>query len=241
MWRSMLKVAAATTLFAGVHSALASRFAKRAAAELFGERNRNGLYRSFYIAQSVVTFGLLTAYIGRQPYRELYRVTGPPAALMHLVQAGMFVYVTTAAMQVGIRRITGLQNLLQWLGDGHVPREPEAQGPAFNADGLDRSPGPFAWSRHPLNFAPLPILWLMPTMTTRLLAFNTTATIYFVIGSLHEESRLRQAYGSRYEAYRRSGVPFYVPQPSVALAVDSAPDVDERTLPYREAVTIECY
>lgn len=45
MWRSMLKVAAATAVFGLVHSALASRSAKRAAAKIFGERNRNGLYR----------------------------------------------------------------------------------------------------------------------------------------------------------------------------------------------------
>ena len=52
MWRSMLKVAAATAVFGVAHSVLASRTAKRAAAETFGERNRNGLYRVFYIAQS---------------------------------------------------------------------------------------------------------------------------------------------------------------------------------------------
>jgi hypothetical protein len=44
MRHSMLKVAAATAVFGLVHSALASRPAKRAAARTFGERNRNGLY-----------------------------------------------------------------------------------------------------------------------------------------------------------------------------------------------------
>lgn len=43
MWRSMLKVAAATGVFGVVHSLLASRTAKQAAARTFGERNRNGL------------------------------------------------------------------------------------------------------------------------------------------------------------------------------------------------------
>jgi hypothetical protein len=114
---------------------------------------------------------------------------------------------------VGIRRITGLDSLLAWLGDGPVPPEPEAQGPALDAEGRRHALGPFARSRHPLNFAPLPVLWLWPRMTTSLLAFNTAATIYFVIGSLHEEARLRDAYGDDYDAYRTSGVPFYVPIP----------------------------
>ncbi len=213
MWRNMFKVMAATAAFGVVHSVLASRTAKRAAARSFGERNRNGLYRVFYIGQSLMTIGMLAAYIRRQPSRELYRVEGPLALLMHAVQAGALVYATSAAGQVGLRRITGLENFLAWLGDSPVPPKPEAQGPALDEEGLRHDAGPFAWSRHPLNFAPLPIFWLWPRMTTNLLAFNTAATIYLVVGSLHEEARLREAYGDGYDAYRQRGVPFYLPVP----------------------------
>lgn len=213
MWKSMLKVAAATAAFGVVHSLLASRTAKRAAARTFGERNRNGLYRVFYIGQSFVTFGMLAAYIRRQPSRELYKVEGPLALLMHAIQSGALVYATSAAGQVGLRRITGLESFLAWLGDGPVPPEPEAQGPALDDEGQRHAAGPFAWSRHPLNFAPLPILWLWPRMTTSLFAFNTAATIYLVIGSLHEEARLREEFGDDYDAYLNSGVPFYLPAP----------------------------
>src|SRR4051794_37737450 len=123
MWRSMIKVAAATAAFGLVHSALSSRGAKRAAARTLGERNRNGLYRVFYLAQSVVTFGVLAAYIRRQPSRELYRVRGPLVGLMHAGQVAALVHATAAARQVGIRRILGLESLLCWLGDGPVPPE----------------------------------------------------------------------------------------------------------------------
>src|SRR5690606_13354602 len=108
MWRTMLRVAAATAVFGFVHSALASRTAKGIARRSFGERNRNGLYRVFYIGQSFMTFGMLVAYIRRQPCRELYRIEGPLAFLMHAVQAGAVVYATAATGQVGLRRITGL-------------------------------------------------------------------------------------------------------------------------------------
>jgi hypothetical protein len=209
----MLKVAAATAVFGLVHSLLASRSAKRAAATAFGERNRNGLYRVFYIAQSAATFGILVDYIRCQPSRELYEVKRPLALLMHAIQAGALVYATSAAGQVGFSRITGIESFLAWLGDGPVSPEPEAQGPALDNEGERHAAGPFAWSRHPLNFAPLPVLWLWPRMTTSLLAFNTAATIYLVIGSLHEETRVREAFGDDYESYLRSGVPFYVPAP----------------------------
>ena len=84
MRRSMLKVAAMTAAFGVVHSVLASRAAKHAAARQFGERNRNGLYRILNIGQSLVAVGLLTAYIRRQPSRELYRAEGATALLMQI-------------------------------------------------------------------------------------------------------------------------------------------------------------
>lgn len=213
MWKGMLKIMAATAVFGIVHSVLASRTAKRAAANVFGERNRNGLYRVVYISQSFATFGLLTAYIRRQPSRELYRIQGPLAVVMHALQAGALIYATSAASQVGLRRITGLQSLLAWFGEGPVSPEPEAQGPALDDHGQQHTAGPVAWSRHPLNFAPLPVLWLWPRMTTGLLAFNTAATIYLIVGSLHEEARLHEEYGDDYDAYLSNGIPFYLPAP----------------------------
>jgi protein-S-isoprenylcysteine O-methyltransferase Ste14 len=71
--------------------------------------------------------------------------------------------------------------------------------------------GPFLVSRHPLNLAPLPVLWLAPTMTVNLAAFNCVATLCFVLGSVHEESRLRTSYGRAYSDYQHSAVPFYLP------------------------------
>lgn len=214
MLRSMLKVAAAVGGFALVHSALASRQAKRAAAEVVGERNRNGLYRAFFIGQSLASFAVLAEYIRRQPSRELYHVRGPLAVLMHAGQVAAVGYAVLAAHQVGTRRITGLESLEAWIGDGIVPAEPEAQGPALDSQGRMKAAGPFALSRHPLNFVPVPIFWLWPKMTTKLLAFNAAATVYLVVGSWHEEVRLRQAYGERYIAYQHSGVPFYSPRPA---------------------------
>ena len=210
----MLKVMAATAIYGMLHSAVASLAAKRATAETFGPRNRDGLYRGFYIVQSLVTFGVLARYAWGQPNRELYRIRRPFAGLMHAGQVAAIVYATWAARQVGVRRITGMESFLAWTGDGPVPAEPEAQGPALDDEGRRNPIGPFAWSRHPLNFVPVPIFWLWPRMTTNLLAFNVAATAYLVLGSIHEEARLRRVYGDGYESYTRSGVSFYMPNPN---------------------------
>jgi hypothetical protein len=83
MWRSMLKVAAAVGGFGLVHSALASRAAKRTAAETFGERNRNGLYRVFYIGQSLVSFARCATFTAdwesRQAEGKMVMVASPTA------------------------------------------------------------------------------------------------------------------------------------------------------------------
>jgi protein-S-isoprenylcysteine O-methyltransferase Ste14 len=118
-----------------------------------------------------------------------------------------------AAHHVGIPAMLGWPGLIAWWhGAAVVPREPEAQGPARAGDKGLHVAGPFLVSRHPLNLAPLPVLWLAPTMTVNLAVLNSVATLYFVLGSVHEERRLRTSYGEAYSAYQHSAVPFYVPR-----------------------------
>lgn len=209
--RGALKVLTATALFGVGHSLLASRSAKRAAGRVLGTERRDALYRPFYLAQSVVTFGGLVWYLKRQPSETLYRVPQPWATLMRVGQAGGLVYAARAAHHVGIGRLLGVPGLAAWSTGRAVPVPSEAQGPAY-VGGAMKATGPFRWHRHPLNFAPLPVLWLFPHMTSRLAAMSLASTAYLVLGSRLEETRLRSAYGAAYERYRTS-VPFYAPRP----------------------------
>jgi methanethiol S-methyltransferase len=217
--RELLKIGAATAVFAALHSLLASRPAKDLAARILGERERDAGYRLFYNVQAVATFAPLLAYGSRLPKRTLYRVNGPAAGLLRTGQAAGLLWAFWAAGEVGILRLVGVRNLWAYLRDEPVPSDPAAQGPEREGrDGLTTG-GPFRWSRHPLNLAPLPVFWLTPHLTTRRLAFNVVGTAYLVLGSLHEERRLVALYGTDYEAYRRSGVPFFLPwRPSPAAA-----------------------
>jgi hypothetical protein len=49
------KIIHTTFYYAGLHSLIASRPAKQQAGHWFGDRQRNGLYRVFYIIQSAIT------------------------------------------------------------------------------------------------------------------------------------------------------------------------------------------
>jgi hypothetical protein len=209
----ILKVLCATALYAVVHSVFASRGAKRIASRLTSERTSNALYRPFYLAQSFVTMALLIRYIREQPNTEIYRLRGPAALGCRLLQAGGIGWATYSAYEVGLTEILGARGLFELLSrQPLIEPPPEAQGPALSPDGNLRVAGPFRLSRHPLNFAPLVILWSNPRMTANLLAYNLLSTAYLLAGSWHEAVRLRAAYGGVYDRYTKSGVPFYFPR-----------------------------
>jgi protein-S-isoprenylcysteine O-methyltransferase Ste14 len=212
-WRDVfVKVAAATFVFGIFHSFVASLAAKRYAASLIGDRQRNGLYRLFYITQAALSLLALFAYARRLPDRTIYKIRGSLAWLMRLGQLAGFLHAVAAAAQVGLLEISGLKSLAAWISRSeNVPREPPAQGPSMDSQGRLNTGWPFSWSRHPLNLSPLPIFWLNPHMTVQLAAFNLASTIYLILGSFHEESRLKSIYGDVYEEYQSGPVPFYFP------------------------------
>jgi protein-S-isoprenylcysteine O-methyltransferase Ste14 len=91
--------------------------------------------------------------------------------------------------------------------------EPEAQGPLIGADGEMSGEGAFRFTRHPGNLGALGFFAFLPRMTVNRAVLTAMVALYVVLGSMHEERRLRAAYGSAYDRYRRS-VPFMVPRPS---------------------------
>jgi methanethiol S-methyltransferase len=219
-----VKFALATLAYAVLHSLLASDSVKQMTARVVGERTYRGLYRLFYTIQALCTFGLLLVYGASLPRRLLYRIQGRPALLLRAGQLCGLLWAVWAAREVGIARLAGLTPFMAWLKQAKIANNAVAQGPELTQAGNLSAGGPFQWSRHPLNFAPLVLFWLTPKMTTRRLAFNLVSTLYLLMGSWHEELRLRAAYGVLYEKYQRSGVPFYWPRPRRKAQSRSSPE-----------------
>jgi protein-S-isoprenylcysteine O-methyltransferase Ste14 len=72
--------------------------------------------------------------------------------------------------------------------------------------------GAFRFTRHPGNLGALGFFLFLPRMTVNRAVLTVLMAFYVVLGSLHEEYRLRAAYGAAYERYRGS-VPFLIPRP----------------------------
>lgn len=207
------RVVAAAALYFLAHSVLANDWPKARAAELLGHRLADALYRPFYLVQSVSLLALLVVYIRRQPGRDLYRAVGPGAWLMRGAQALVLAFLVWAALSVGLAHLTGSASFAAWWQEApEVPRMPNGQEPSPTGGGTMRTAGPLGYTRHPLNWSLLALFWLLPRMTTRLLAFNLVLTAYIVLGSLHAESHMLRFYGGAYRDYQ-SRVPFFAPVP----------------------------
>jgi hypothetical protein len=144
MFKSIIKIAAATSLVVGIHSLLASKAAKEKASELLGERTRNGLYRPLYNGLAIATFGVLGLYAFRLPNRELYEIRRPRSWLMHSVQLFFVLYLLYGAREIGFLKFAGVPNIAALVTrQSLVPVEPEGQGPILENPNQMKITGPF--------------------------------------------------------------------------------------------------
>jgi hypothetical protein len=196
---------------AAIHSLLASRQAKHLVRQIAGPRYRNGLYRLAYNAQSVLLLAWAARWFSRLPDRELYRAKPPWSWLFRVGQAASLGVLLSGVQVIGPLDFAGVTQLRGLLA-GHDPGpEPEAQGPPMSADGEMVTDEAFRLTRHPSNLGALGFFLLFPRMTANRAVLAALVALYVVLGSLHEEHRLRAAYGVPFEEYRRK-VPFLVPR-----------------------------
>lgn len=207
---SVGRVLGVCTALAAIHSLLASKPAKDIARRIVGDRYRNGLYRFAFNAKSVLFLVWATWWFLRLPDREIYRVRVPWSWLFRAGQVASLGVLLSAVRVIGILDFAGIAQLRSLLAGLDPDPEPEAQGPPLGADGQLVTPQPFRLTRHPSNLGALGVFLLFPRMTVNRLTLVVLVALYVVLGSLHEERRLRTAYGEPFERYRQ-GVPFLVP------------------------------
>jgi protein-S-isoprenylcysteine O-methyltransferase Ste14 len=199
-------------LWALVHSVLASKQAKDLARWIAGPRYRNGLYRLLYNAQSVVLLAWAARWFLRLPDQDLYTVRTPWSWLLRGAQVASLGVLLSGVRVVGILDFAGIIALWKLLTGKDVSPEPEAQGPPIGSDNEVVKVEAFRFTRHPGNLGALGFFLFLPRMTANRAVLTALVAVYVVLGSMHEEYRLRAAYGAAYERYRRS-VPFMIPRP----------------------------
>ena len=197
-------------VWALIHSVLASKQVKDLTRRIAGLRYRDGLYRFTFNAQSVALLLWAARRFSRLPDRELYHVRPPWSWLFRANQVASLGVLLSGVRVMGILRFAGLTSVGDLLAGSDVRPAPEAQGPPVGSDEMVRA-GAFRFSRHPGNLGALGFFLFLPRMTANRAVLVVLVVLYVVLGSMHEEYRLRAVHGAAYERYR-SAVPFLIPR-----------------------------
>jgi protein-S-isoprenylcysteine O-methyltransferase Ste14 len=197
-------------LWALVHSVLASKQVKDLIRRIAGSRYRDGLYRFIFNAQSVVSLLWAARRFSRLPDKDLYHARPPWSWLFRASQVASLGVLLSGVRVMGILRFAGLTSVGDVLAGRNVRPAPEAQGPPVGSNNEMVRAGAFRFSRHPGNLGALGFFLFLPRMTANRAVLVTLVALYVVLGSMHEEYRLRTAYEAAYERYRRA-VPFLIP------------------------------
>lgn len=148
---SVWRVCALFMAYGLVHSLLASRPVKDWVERRAGRRVRHGLYRPFFILQSVVTTIWALKEFGDLPDRTLYQAPRPWSWVLRAVQTFAVALLLWALAVVGYLRLLGVPQLIDLLVGKEPEPVPEAQGPPPDARGRPVRSGPFRLIRHPDN------------------------------------------------------------------------------------------
>lgn len=185
--------------FALVHSITADKRVKAWIGNRLGERFQHGWYRLFYNVLSVISLAPLFLYMATRS-SVIYSVSDTSALIFRAIQIVGLVGATISILQIDWMRFVGLRQVMAYFSGDDLP----LAGEALKTDGL------YGFVRHPLYFFSLLFLWFNPTLTNTALYFNIGATLYFVIGSIVEERRMRDYYGDTYQKYQER-VPWLIP------------------------------
>jgi protein-S-isoprenylcysteine O-methyltransferase Ste14 len=132
------------------------------------------------------------------PDKILYSVPAPWKWFMAGCQLLAAALLLLTLRQTGVSYFLGLSQL-------RGTSTPTGEKGRLVKDGL------YCHIRNPLFIFSALFLWLTPTMTENLLAFNIMASIYFYLGARHEERSLQEEFGQEYEDYRKT-VPMFLPR-----------------------------
>jgi protein-S-isoprenylcysteine O-methyltransferase Ste14 len=201
----MAFIAALFIAFAITHSVCVTDTVKKLMRSLLGETFVKAAYRFLFTCFSVLSVAIVFGLIRTLPDRTLLVMPVWLKVAFHLLQAaGAFVGIMPF-LRFSILEFAGVSQLFSYLKNRTMPGDIEGiSGSGLMTDGI------YGVVRHPLYLAGILIFTFNPYITVNSLMVTVLADLYFVIGALIEEKRLRSRFGEEYEEYMKK-VPRFIP------------------------------
>lgn len=196
MLSSVLALMLFFVMWALVHSLLASLPCKNWTRRVLGAWV-DRWYRLAFNVFAAITILPIFPMLAFLPDRMLYVVPAPWRWLMRGGQVLALAGLVGSFLQTDVFHFLGLSQLFA--------HQPTQTGPL-------EVRGFYCYVRHPNYSFSILLLWLTPAMTVNLLTVYILITLYFYVGSFHEERRLLAEFGDAYRDYQQQ-VPRLIPRP----------------------------
>ncbi|MGK9369116.1 methyltransferase family protein [Melioribacter sp. Ez-97] len=187
----IIVIVALFALFALTHSLLASKKVKLALKEKLG--GAIAFYRLFYNAASVIFF-LLFYLTAPKPDVTVYDLHYPYDIITFVFQVLSFVGIIISAKPIDLLEFAGVRQILRYLNGVYDENDLDEKQPLITG-------GIYKYVRHPIYLFTILFLGFRPAMDLFYLVTFVCIVVYFYIGSVFEEERLKDKYGKDYEEY----------------------------------------
>lgn len=188
----MTKLIVSLIVYCFVHSVLAD-------AKLMGRIYYTWWYRFFYVVQSVVLLLPVLYYYQNIPAESFFQPNLAIKNVLYIIWVSAIVFGLYAMRSYDNRSFLGLSQIRAKLkGEKYRYEKPK-----LSQDGA------LSVVRHPYYTAGLVLLWARPMMLKDFY-INIVLTIYFLLGTINEERKLKKEFGQEYLDYMKE-VPALIP------------------------------
>lgn len=192
----VLIIIALFTVYAVIHSFLASTGVKKSIRHNFGDLI--AFYRVGYNIFALASLYLLYEVLPK-PHLIIYDLPKPIDIIILIPQMAALMGIFWSFKYICVKELLGLNQIKRFFSRNYLAELDEESTLTFS--------GPYKYIRHPIYLFSILFLALRPTMDLFYLTIFLLVVLYFYVGSVFEEKKLKAKFGEVYINYQK-----YVPR-----------------------------
>ncbi|HCW93245.1 MAG TPA: S-isoprenylcysteine methyltransferase [Flexistipes sinusarabici] len=158
-------------------------------------------YRAFYVFQSVILLFPMVFFYFKLPDTPFFTPASPVKEILLVVFISALLFGLYSAKSYDNMSFFGIKQIKKHLGSGVEH---------FEVHRELTSHGALRYVRHPYYFTGIVLLWSRPLFVKDLI-LNVVFSLYFILGSINEERKLKIIFGEQYKKYAEN-VPMLLPK-----------------------------